>query len=168
MKIIFMTLLILSSIFAKDNKTELEKYMDFNTSYYTVQEYKKKFSVQLLGTDILGAINAEDFALLTKKKITDKSSYRHKKIHLSKNYLTILNAIEDKEYKKYMFNKDKTSKLSEVIYNTKRALVTYPGGDKKCLWSNIYLISLHKNIIDIYEIDGFSAMYAPLHHKSIK
>ena len=168
MKIIFMTLLILSSIFAKDNKTELEKYMDFNTSYYTVQEYKKKFAKKFIDADNVSAIKSKDLRLLTKKKVAKKDYYAHNRIHLSKRYTNILKALKDLKYIKYMKLKDKTSKIGVVVYNNKKALIMYLGGDRYSISNSNYFIKLHKNRLDIYELDACVADIAPPRPTNLK
>jgi len=145
-------------------KTILERHMDFNTSYYTKKEYEAKFYQELHSKEeILGGITQKELSLLNKNKNIKKSQYvRHKKIFLSKRFTDILDALKDDVFVKHMRKKDKTSKLSLIITNKHKAIVEYPGGDSQCVWSTRYLLILKRNVLDIYDIDGFSALYAPV------
>jgi len=146
-------------------KTILEKYMDFNTSYYTRLEYKKENYKYLHSPkeEILGLLTLEDLNLLSKNKQIKKNRYhRYKKILLEKAYTDIKDAIHDKNYIKYMTNKDKTAKLSSVVHNKNKAIIQYAGGDETCIWSTQYLVIVKRKQLFIYEFGGFSAMYAPV------
>jgi len=146
-------------------KTVLEKYMDFNTSYYTRLEYVKKNYKYLHNPkeEILGLLTLDDLNLLSKNKQIKKNRYhRYKKINLEKIYTDIKDAIRDKNFVKYMTKKDKTAKLSSVIYNKNKAIIQYAGGDETCIWSTQYLLIIKGKQLLIYEFGGFSAMYGPV------
>ena len=146
-------------------KTILDEYMDFNTSYYTRLEYEKKNYKYLHNPkeEVLGLLTLEDLNLLSKNKQIKKNRYyRYKKIILEKTYTDIKDALHDKNHINYMTKKDKTAKLSSVVYNKNKAIIQYAGGDETCIWSTQYLLILKRKQLFIYEFGGFSAMYAPV------
>ena len=137
--------------------------MDFNTTYYTLDEYQKEFYKKLNSQKEYAWLTSKDLTLLSKNKEIKKSQYYHDKtISLNKSYANVLHAIKDTNFIRYMKKKDKTSKLFLVIHNQNKAILEYMGGDNICLWSNLYLLKLKNNILHIYTIDGFSGMYAPV------
>jgi len=146
-------------------QTVLEKYMDFNTSYYTRLEYEKENYKYLHNPkeEILGLLTLDDLNLLSKNKQIKKNRYhRYKKINLEKKYTDIKDAIRDKNYIKYITKKDTTAKLSSVIHNKDKAIIQYAGGDETCIWSTQYLVIVKRKQLFIYEFGGFSAMYGPV------
>jgi len=171
MKILYIFLALSVLMFANTKKvkepdeTVLERYMDFNTSYYTKKEYESSFYEALhnkAGEPSEG-LGLKELAFLGKNiKIKKNQYFRYKKISLGKRYKDIQDVLKDDAFVKYMTEKDKVAKLSLVIKNGQKAIVEYLGGDSRCLWSSRYLLVLRYKILDIYELGGFSGEYAPM------
>lgn len=171
MKIIYILLALSVLMLANTKKvkdpdeTVLERYMDFNTSYYTKKEYEKSFHEALHSKkeELSEGLGLEELALLgTNIKIKKKQYLRHKRLSLSTRYTDIQDVLRDDAFVKYMTKKDKVAKLSLVIVDNQKAIVEYLGGDSRCLWSTRYLLLLMHKTLDIYDMGGFSGEYAPM------
>jgi len=171
MKIIYIFLALSVLMFANTKKvkdpdqTVLERYMDFNTSYYTKKEYENSFHEALTSKkeEPSEGLGLKELALLGKNQKIKKNQYlRYKKIFLSTSYTDIHGVLRDEAFVKYMTKKDKVAKLSLVIVNGQKAIVEYLGGDSRCLWSTRYLLVLKHKRLEIYDMGGFSGEYAPM------